>query len=232
MSEIGENLKKIRKMKGMTQQQVADALGVNRVSVTQWEIGDAKPPFNRIVELANLYKITTDRLIAGDPPDEGRLSNFSDFLKDTRTANILPLYSAEMKKNVPILGVVAGSHKEGAFQFEAANVIDYVYCPPALLSARDIYALYVVGDSMEPKFLSGDLIFVHPARPPRVGDTIVVQLARDPTDLIEGVIGVMHKKTEDGIEIKKYNPPAIIKYPSEEIYAIHRVLTNNDLYGV
>ena len=65
--------------------------------------------------------------------------------------------------------------REGAFQLESGP-IDYVARPVALLEARDIYAIYVEGTSMEPEHRPGDLRFVHPHKPARFGDSVIVQM--------------------------------------------------------
>ena len=43
MVEIGEKLKQMRKMLGLTQEQMAEAAGVTRQSVAQWEAGNTSP---------------------------------------------------------------------------------------------------------------------------------------------------------------------------------------------
>lgn len=49
---IGANIKRIRKERKMTQQQLADKLCVNRQSISQWEKGETFPQVDRIAEIA------------------------------------------------------------------------------------------------------------------------------------------------------------------------------------
>ena len=51
--------------------------------------------------------------------------------------------------------------------------IDFVRRPEPLLSVRDGYGCYVIGDSMSPAYEQGDLLLVHPGRPVRAGDDCV-----------------------------------------------------------
>ncbi|MBM3648006.1 MAG: helix-turn-helix transcriptional regulator [Alphaproteobacteria bacterium] len=51
--------------------------------------------------------------------------------------------------------------------------IDFVRRPEPLLSVRDGYGCYVIGDSMGPAYEQGDLLLVHPGRPVRPGDDCV-----------------------------------------------------------
>ena len=101
-----------------------------------------------------------------------------------------------------------------------------------MAGARDVYALYVEGSSMEPQFSQGDLIFVHPHRPPRIGDAIVVQTPVNHDDEIEATIGIFRKLTEKHIIIAKHNPPAEVQILRNGRTAWHKIMTSNDLYGV
>lgn len=48
------SIKSLREQKGVTQQAIAEALGVSVSAVSQWESGVAVPRTNRLVELANV----------------------------------------------------------------------------------------------------------------------------------------------------------------------------------
>lgn len=48
------SIKSLREQKGVTQQTIADALGVSVSAVSQWENGTATPRTNRLVELASI----------------------------------------------------------------------------------------------------------------------------------------------------------------------------------
>ena len=52
-----ERLRDMRKAKGMTQDQLADALSVSRVSVTQWEKGKHTPPLEMIGRIGELLGV-------------------------------------------------------------------------------------------------------------------------------------------------------------------------------
>lgn len=48
---------------GLTQQDVAVALGISQVSVWQWENGETLPRADRLIELSELYHCTIDELL-------------------------------------------------------------------------------------------------------------------------------------------------------------------------
>ena len=140
-----------------------------------------------------------------------------------------PLMS--MPNDVPVMGTAAGSHARGAFQFEG-GVIDYVRRPPAMHGARNLYALYIEGTSMVPEHNPGDLRFVHPDRPARPGDSVIVQTRNGPHSSIEATMGRYVRQTPRFVVIGKLAPEATIEINRDIVVAVHKVLTVNDLFGV
>lgn len=63
---VGEKLMKLRKKRGMSQQQVAAALGVTRQTVSNWECDQGAPALDKASELARLYGVSLDDLVADD----------------------------------------------------------------------------------------------------------------------------------------------------------------------
>ena len=60
---LSENISRLRKEKGMTQEQLAESLGVTFASVSKWERGVATPELNLIAEMADLFGISLDALV-------------------------------------------------------------------------------------------------------------------------------------------------------------------------
>lgn len=133
--------------------------------------------------------------------------------------------------DVPVMGTAAGSHESGAFQLNT-GVVDWIRRPPALVGARDIYALYVEGNSMEPQFSPGDLVYIHPHKPPRIGDAVIIQQKLSAGDDITATIGILRRVNSETILIEKHNPKAEIPITRSVIISIHKVLTVNELFGV
>ena len=61
---IGDVIKKYRKKKGMTQEEMAACLGVTAPAVNKWERGNAMPDVAMLAPIARLLGITTDELLA------------------------------------------------------------------------------------------------------------------------------------------------------------------------
>ena len=64
-TSIGEFLFILRKSKGMTQQEVADRLGVSNKTVSSWETGASCPDISLLPALADLYGGTNDEPLQG-----------------------------------------------------------------------------------------------------------------------------------------------------------------------
>ena len=71
MTSFSERLKELRKKNSLTQQELADKVGTNRVNVTKWETGRTEPTLENIVKLSKILDTTTDELL-------GRNINFGD----------------------------------------------------------------------------------------------------------------------------------------------------------
>ena len=60
---LGEALKTHRTSRGMTQEYVAEALGVSRQAVSKWENGTSDPSTANLMALAKLYGLSVDELL-------------------------------------------------------------------------------------------------------------------------------------------------------------------------
>lgn len=63
MKIFGKRLREVRKSKKLTQQQIADEIGVNRGSYSNWEKGKREPSFENLVKLASILGTSTDYLL-------------------------------------------------------------------------------------------------------------------------------------------------------------------------
>ncbi|MGN0629473.1 MAG: helix-turn-helix domain-containing protein [Oscillospiraceae bacterium] len=60
---LSENIRKTRKEKSLTQEQLAEAMGVSAASVSKWETGQAAPELSVLSELADFFEMSVDTLI-------------------------------------------------------------------------------------------------------------------------------------------------------------------------
>ena len=64
--EFNEKLQKLRKQKGMTQEEFADALCVSRTAVSKWESGRGYPNIDTLKDIATFFNVTIDELLLED----------------------------------------------------------------------------------------------------------------------------------------------------------------------
>ena len=64
--KLGENLFQARKRKGLSQEAVAEKLGVSRQTISKWETDETLPDIRQAKKLAVLYGLTMDELIEFD----------------------------------------------------------------------------------------------------------------------------------------------------------------------
>ena len=61
---ISENLYSLRKLNQLTQEEVAERVGVSRQALAKWESGETMPDIEKCVLLAELYNVTLDDLVS------------------------------------------------------------------------------------------------------------------------------------------------------------------------
>ena len=60
---IGSNIQSRRKMVGLTQEQLAERLGVSRQTVSKWETGGGSPNLDSLQAVARLFDVSVDDLL-------------------------------------------------------------------------------------------------------------------------------------------------------------------------
>lgn len=63
---VADRIKTLREQKGLTQSDLSNQLGITRSSVNAWEMGISVPSTQYIVELAHIFKVSTDYLLCVD----------------------------------------------------------------------------------------------------------------------------------------------------------------------
>ena len=79
---FGENFKRLRKAKDVTQEKIADILGVSGQSVSRWELGICYPDLEFLPTIANYFGVTIDSLLSNDSvAQEQDRNSFEEKLK-------------------------------------------------------------------------------------------------------------------------------------------------------
>lgn len=85
---ISANIKKYRREKGMTQKELADALGVKNTTVSMWEVGSNLMPAEVLVEVCRVLGVSLNEIGADDEKEktsagaDARLNEFISLFSD------------------------------------------------------------------------------------------------------------------------------------------------------
>ena len=130
--EIGRKLKEVRMRSNLTQEQVAEELFVSRQTISNWENEKSYPDIISIIKLSDLYSISLDELLKGDPKMMEHLDESTNIVKSNRKlmgaviANILLFL---------IMLMIAGLTPE------SACLIAGVFCLAAISTAFLLYQI-------------------------------------------------------------------------------------------
>ena len=73
-NQLGENIIKFRKAKGLSQEKVAEVLGVSRQAVTKWESNISRPSSDNLIKLADTLGVSVEVLLGSDEYEDANES--------------------------------------------------------------------------------------------------------------------------------------------------------------
>lgn len=148
--KFGENLQKLRKERGISQEQLAEQLGVTRQSVSKWESGASYPEMDKIVAICNIFHCDMDVLINKDITEERDkkdaskvvkvgFKNIADYIKKT-------IYLFEHQSFKDIIKMIA----------QVMIIICVILCfsIPFMLFKEMVVSLFYTGDNWFSIFFS------------------------------------------------------------------------------
>lgn len=127
---ISDRIQQLRKTKGISQEELADRIGVSRQAVSKWESEQSMPDIDKIILLSDYFETTTDYLIKGiEPVKENESKQNSLIFTLTGTIlNAVGLISAiaiELTKQSPVsIGIGFIIMVMGTGIFIAGQIID------------------------------------------------------------------------------------------------------------
>ena len=194
---VGHRIKACMDARGLDQSTVARALGIEPQSVQQWIQGQTNPRGYRITALAALLEVEPWELLGAE-------KNAEKPARSRDSGRYAPV------SRIPrISWVSAGQFRE----IDTSRHPDEWDTPSEPMSAQ-AFSLRVDGDSMEPEFPSGCVIFVEPQTEPLSGDFVVVSLD-------DGHQATFKQLVLDGAQ--RYLKPLNPRYPIIPIDASARV---------
>ena len=141
MSQAGENLKYLRKLRGWTQEEFANRLGIKRSLIGAYEEGRADPRLDVLEKMSSIYKLTLDDLLLKD------LSETSgSYLSKRRQQKLMNDESRNLIHFVPVKA--AAGYLAGYSDSEFIDELNTFTLP--MLSGGHFRAFEIIGDSMLP----------------------------------------------------------------------------------
>ena len=222
-------LKETRERKGLSQQQLADLVETSQQVIDRLERGVTRTT-RKLVRLATALDLDVAEL---DPDFAGVELPPKPVVREAVLANVKAPTRDEMPMNVPIYGTaVGGGNGDGDFAFNG-EVIDYARRPAGLTHTKNVFGVYVVGSSMEPKYEDGELVFINPNRRPNIGDYVVVELHGEEGEAGACFVKRLKRRTQSAVIVEQFNPPKDdIAFNLADIKEVHRIVPNNEMHGI
>ena len=203
--EMGERIRLAREARGLSQADLAKEIGVSQAAIQKVETGETRKS-RFLPDIMAFLGIGADaRTIK------------------TEVAPAPPGSFAQGPADLPIYASARGGPGEVIITYEP---IDYVARPDRLSRVQDAYAMYIVGDSMSPAFEQGDLVFVHPHKPFRSGDDVLVfrEFGEGQASDVAAVVKRLVKATESEWHLDQFNPSGRLKLPRREWPRVHVII--------
>lgn len=155
--------------------------------------------------------------------------NISRDVRYPQSAIELPARTA-MSEDIPVLGTALGGETGADFTLNGESGMR-VKRPPRLNGRVDIFALFVQGESMTPRYMPGELIYLEKARPPHIGDHVVVEMKPSADGTQDAYLKRLVAITPTKVKLGQYCPDKVIEIDRKKVLQIVRVMTISDLLG-
>lgn len=193
MATYSERIRELRKMRGMSQQDLANKLDLNKVAISQYERGVRRPSIDIVSALCDIFNVSSDFLLGEDD-------------MTIRIVNTDEIKKLDSPRRIPVLGRVAAGIPIDAIE-DIIDWEDIVENAPG-----EYFGLKIKGDSMMPRIVEGDVVIVHSQPDAESGDVVIVQINGD-TATCKRLA-----KYDTGISLISFNPMyAPINFTNEEI---------------
>lgn len=172
-----------------------------------------EPNADFITTSANKYSINNSISPNKNMGSNTHNVNFSiDAPKNNNSIRLIPLYSAAL----------AGA--DGSISL-SASMLEEIEAPAAVAAVPDAYAVRVVGESMEPRYFSGETIYIHPRMPVRRGDFVLVQVTEDGNpEAVMGYVKRLISVDDKKVVIEQLNPKKEISFPRTRVKSVHKIV--------
>ena len=195
-------------------QALADAVGTSKSQIDKLEKGQRRLTEDWMRRLARALQCNPADLLEHDRYD-------SQFVNLETIQRVVP--PGRGPKDLPVRGYPR-DNDDAYFLDMKESIHEMVERPAPLSNVEDAYAVYMADRSMQPKYEPGQLLYVHPYRPARYLDYVVVQL-------INGryIVKRFMRETATKLMLSQFNPEKEIAYDRSQIHAIQKIVHSDEL---
>ncbi len=106
--EFSKKLYELRKMKGMSQEELGSKLNVSRQTISKWELGESTPELEKLISISDYFEISMDELVFGN--DSAKIETSANHMKKEILLNKIFTNSnkTRMRKIVKIIALILG----------------------------------------------------------------------------------------------------------------------------
>lgn len=211
--QLMNRIREWRRRRDLTLEQLGAVLGTSNQQISRLEKGERRLTVDWLLRFAKALQVEPDDLL--DPADRPQgLRTTGD--AEARAAAVKPVGAGGLSERIPVLGAARGGADQEMY---LDDPIDWVHRPTMLRDVRGAYAIYVVGESMVPRYRPGTLLFVNPFKPPRWENGVVIQML-DRTVLVKEFLGF----TPQELKLLQYNPETELTLQRDAISVVHTVV--------
>lgn len=154
--------------------------------------------------MAGVTQPTVSRWLKGSTPEPKQQETLEAIIDATdNIVNFRPA-AAVNSRDLPVYSAVEGGKGE---MVVSTDPIETVVRPWYLKDVKEGYAVYVTGESMEPRYFAGEIAVVNPKAPLVRGRDVIVTTAREGGDF-RAILKVYMGATPDSWKLRQYNPPS------------------------
>lgn len=226
-------LKALARERGVKLIDMAAALGISHARISEVIGGRRQIQPNEYRPLASILKLSVEELHNLSAEDDSKgAPNITQTPQNRQEFDTMRLAATNISthdwiRDIPVRGTAAGS-SEGSFQM-TGEVTEYLKRPHALQN-KSVYGLYIENDSMEPRYMPGEVVFVDENRPPAPGDHVIVQTTENGHD-VQAMCKKLVRRSASVVVLSQYNPEMEIRIDPSKIIAIHRIIPWTEVHG-
>jgi phage repressor protein C with HTH and peptisase S24 domain len=222
---MANRIREWRLRRELSMQALAERIGTKRQQIHKLERGERRLSENWLRRIAAALACRPADLLADDPafgaaaPLGEEAEHVIPALPDLDLTGARPV-ALDRRNRIPVYASAQGGPDGTLLAYEP---IEYVDRPEPLFAVRGAFAMYVVNDSMEPKYSQGALLLIHPGRPVRHGDYVLI-VKRSPHNEHSALVKQLVRMDTRRLVVRQFNPPKDFSIPRREVAAVHLVI--------